>query len=295
MNLWQEPSLIDQVIPLDWERAWAAGEARLLPVSPQGGLVVGSSEDGVSGLVWRDSIGERYDPDRHFFVGVAALSGAAASRGVAAPIFAVAEECADQVSLREALAELGGLDLEIGLRAAALVQYHVSNRFCPGCGNLTDVTQLGRQRFCPECQIEHFPRTDPAVIVIVTDDDDRLLLCHNRAWEPARRSILAGFVEAGESLEQAVYREILEEVSIEVCDLRYVGSQPWPVPRSLMIGFAARAVSTGIQPDQDEITTATWFTRAELREAIEGCTVRLPLPMSIGHHLITGWLTNAPS
>ena len=149
---------------------------------------------------------------------------------------------------------------------------------------------MGRARVCESCGETHFPRTDPAIIVAITDDQDRLLLGHHRTWKPGRYSLLAGFAEAGESLEQAVVREMAEEVRIEVRDITYAGSQPWPMPRSLMVGFWATATSTLPQPDGEEITAASWFSRQDLTEMVSRQEVSLPLDGSIAHRLITRWL-----
>ena len=147
----------------------------------------------------------------------------------------------------------------------------------------------GRSRQCETCGTQHFPRTDPAVIVAILDDADRLLLGHHIGWEATRRSIFAGFVEAGESVEQAIHREIAEEVGLEVCDLVYAGSQPWPMPRSLMLGFWARSSGT-VCVDGEEITSATWYTRESLLEAVAAGEVTLPPKASIASRLVQRWL-----
>jgi NAD+ diphosphatase len=137
---------------------------------------------------------------------------------------------------------------------------------------------------------EHFPRTDPAVIMLVTDPDDRCLLGRNAAWPGRRVSILAGFVEPGESAEQAVIREVAEEVQIKVTNVRYVGSQPWPMPRSLMLGFRAEApAGQDIVVDAEEIAEAFWFSREELVAAIRSREIALPPPVSIARQIIEQW------
>ena len=126
--------------------------------------------------------------------------------------------------------------------------------------------------------------------MLVTDDSDRCLLARNQAWPPRRVSILAGFVEPGESVEQAVAREVSEETGLVVTGLRYVGSQPWPMPRSLMLGFRAHAPgSQRISVDEEEIAEAHWFSRDELRAAIGSGEVLLPPPVSIAHQIIVSW------
>jgi NAD+ diphosphatase len=148
----------------------------------------------------------------------------------------------------------------------------------------------GHARRCPVDGSEHFPRVDPAVIMLVRDDADRCLLARNRNWPPGRVSILAGFVEPGESLEQAVIREVGEETGLRVSGMRYVGSQPWPMPRSLMLGFDARAAGQQeIVVDEEEIAEARWFTREQLTAAVATREVLLPPPVSIAHRIIESW------
>lgn len=127
------------------------------------------------------------------------------------------------------------------------------------------------------------------MIVAVTDDDDRLLLAHQVRWDPTRVSVLAGFVEAGESLEQAVQREIAEEVGVQVTGLRYLGSQPWPFPRSLMLGFAARADDSPVRVDDQEIDHARYYTRDEVSAAVDSGALTLPGPTSIASRMIAAW------
>ncbi len=146
----------------------------------------------------------------------------------------------------------------------------------------------GFARHCEVCQRDHFPRTDPAVIVAVVDQRDRLLLGRQATWGN-RVSVLAGFVEVGESLEHAIHREIGEEVDIALSDVNYFGSQPWPFPRSLMLGFFARATSTDICIDADEIVYADWFTRDELSAQIDSGDLALPGSSSIAARLIQAW------
>jgi NAD+ diphosphatase len=130
---------------------------------------------------------------------------------------------------------------------------------------------------------------DPAVIMLVTDGEDRCLLARNTRWPPRRFSILAGFVEPGESLEQTVRREAREETGLRIGAVRYLGSQPWPMPQSLMLGFWARAAGTELAVDGDEISEAHWFTRDELRSAVTSGRVRLPPPVSIAHRILQWW------
>lgn len=170
--------------------------------------------------------------------------------------------------------------------------------YCSACAARTVVTTAGWARHCPECGREHFPRTDPAVIVgVESADGERLLLGRNAGWgDRPMYSAFAGFVEVGESLESAIVREIEEESGVVVTDLRYRGSQAWPYPRSLMLGFHARAVDdAAARADGVEIVDVRWFDRAALRDAFAGRSdLQLPGAVSIAHHLIRDWLEQRP-
>jgi NAD+ diphosphatase len=191
------------------------------------------------------------------------------------------------------LRQLGSLldDRDAGLlvHAVALDQWHRAHRFCARCGAPTDAAPAGHLRRCPACGAEHFPRTDPAVIVLITDPADRLLLGRQDRWPPRRFSIFAGFVEPGESLEQAVVREVAEEVGLAVTDIRYMSSQPWPFPSSLMLGYTARSGSADATVDGVEISEARWYTRAELAAAVDSGDLLLPPAVSIARRLIESW------
>jgi len=163
---------------------------------------------------------------------------------------------------------------------------------CPRCGSLTTVINGGFARHCTACGEDHFPRTDPAVIVAVVDADDRILLGGQEHWG-RRVSVLAGFVESGESAEQAIHREVAEEVDVTLGDLHYFGTQPWPFPRSLMLGYFARATSTAINLDRDEISHAAWYTREELAARLVGGELGLPGPASIASRMIHAWRERA--
>jgi NAD+ diphosphatase len=192
--------------------------------------------------------------------------------------------------LRQAGPLLGDRDAGLVTHAVALANWHATHNHCPRCGAVTEPIQAGHARRCPVDGSEHFPRVDPAVIMLVRDDGDRCLLARNRNWPPRRVSILAGFVEPGESLEQAVIREVGEETGLWVSGLRYVGSQPWPMPRSLMLGFVARAPGEQeIVVDEEEIAEAQWFTREQLQAAVTTREVLLPPPVSIAHRIIESW------
>jgi NADH pyrophosphatase NudC (nudix superfamily) len=192
--------------------------------------------------------------------------------------------------LREAAALLNDRDAGLFTHAVALANWHATHTHCPRCGTPTVTIAAGHAQRCPADGSEHFPRIDPAVIMLVTDPDDRCLLARNRRWPERRVSILAGFVEPGESAEQAVAREVQEETGIVVTRVRYTGSQPWPMPQSLMLGF--RAAASGdleLRVDDDEIAEAYWYSREELRRALTAQETLLPPPVSIAHRLIESW------
>jgi NAD+ diphosphatase len=196
---------------------------------------------------------------------------------------------ASRTLLRQALGRLDPAQARIAAYASALARWHERHPFCPQCGAATLVAQGGHVRRCPACARDHHPRTDSAVIVLVTDDDDRALLGRQASWPAGRFSTLAGFVEAGEGLEAAVVREVAEESGVVVDDVRYVASQPWPFPASLMLGFLARARSTAITVDGIELEEARWFSRAALTAATTTGEVVLPPASSISRALIDAW------
>ncbi|MFI0373319.1 NAD(+) diphosphatase [Actinomadura sp. 1N219] len=208
--------------------------------------------------------------------------------GASGPLPAI--EGAEPAGLRRVGALLGDRDSGLITHVVALEHWHRTHRHCPRCGAVTRTASAGHMRVCPEDGSQHFPRVDPAVIMLVTDDADRILLARGPQWPADRRSILAGFVEPGESLEQAVAREVREEVGLPVRDVRYLGSQPWPLPQSLMLGFTARTDGdVPLRPDPEEILDAAWYTRDELRTSIENGDLVAPGPLSIAAQLIMRW------
>jgi NAD+ diphosphatase len=229
--------------------------------------------------------------------------GEAADAAAAAPVAAEQQTVTEQVAwlararpglrladLREAAALLNDRDAGLFTHAVALANWHATHTHCPRCGTPTVTVAAGHAQRGPADGSEHFPRVDPAVIMLVTDPDDRCLLARNRRWPERRVSILAGFVEPGESAEQAVAREVGEETGITVARVRYVGSQPWPMPQSLMLGFRASAAGDlEIRVDEEEIAEAHWFSRDELRSALASREILLPPPVSIAHRLIESW------
>lgn len=199
---------------------------------------------------------------------------------------------ADARSLREIGAGLSDDEAAVATTAVALHQWHRAHTHCPLCGAPTHNALAGWERRCPIDGSAHYPRTDPAVIVLITDAEDRLLLARQAAWPEHRFSLVAGFVEPGETAEQAVAREVFEEVGIRVGEPQFLRSQPWPFPSSLMLCFAAPALTTEIHVDGTEITEAQWLTRAALRDKIDDGTVVLGSRVSIARRAIEHWFGN---
>jgi NAD+ diphosphatase len=223
------------------------------------------------------------DDDEIAYFGVSAAAEAQAWAWSAAPD-------AKPISLRLAGALLSDRDAGLLTHAIALANWHDTHTHCPRCGAETIPAPAGHITVCPVDGTEHFPRLDPAVIMLVTDPDDRCLLARGALWPQGRMSVLAGFVEPGESAEHAVVREVFEEVAIVVGQVRYLGSQPWPMPRSLMLGYQATAAAgQSIAVDAEEIGEARWFTRAELREAIDTGEIGVAPSSSIARRLIEFW------
>ncbi len=207
----------------------------------------------------------------------------------------IAVDC-DQVAdptqwqgLRDRALVLPTIDNQLAVQAVAMLNWHRKHRHCAQCGAPTEMRAAGYERQCPLDQSQHYPRTDPAVIMSVIDDLDRILLGRHPAWPRGQFSTLAGFVEPGESLEAAVRREVLEEAGVVVGRVQYLGSQPWPFPSSLMMGFQSWAVDPAIQVDGVEIEQARWFTRAELAQGINCGELRMSSTLSISRHLIEHW------
>ncbi|QNP65195.1 NAD(+) diphosphatase [Streptomyces genisteinicus] len=199
------------------------------------------------------------------------------------------DQSARAAGLREAGLLLSPRDAGLLVHAVALENWQRLHRFCSRCGERTVIAAAGHIRRCPACGAEHYPRTDPAVIMLVTDEEDRALLGRQVHWPEGRFSTLAGFVEPGESIEQSVRREVREEVGVSVGDVSYVASQPWPFPSSLMLGFMARATTSAIEVDGEEIHEARWFSRDDLRAAFESGDVLPPYGISIAARLIELW------
>ncbi len=201
------------------------------------------------------------------------------------------------VVLRSVVQSLADETVEDGpliLHAVGLAEWLWATRHCPRCGGRLEAHEAGHVLRCVDCGRSQFPRSDPAVIMLVTDGepgsaDERCLLGRSPAWPPGRFSTLAGFVEPGETMEDAVRREVEEETGVVVGEVSYFGSQPWPLPASLMIGFIGRAVRTAIDVDGSEIEDARWFTRDEMRSETESGSLVLPGGVSISRSLVESW------
>ena len=187
---------------------------------------------------------------------------------------------------------LTGPDAGILAQGRAQINWHNRHGFCSVCGHETIVQRGGQKRVCPACKAEHFPRVDPVIICLVTDGERCLLgQSRGRLARMNRYSALAGFVDQGESIEEAVAREIMEEAGLQVRNVRYHSSQPWPFPSSLMMGCHAEAATTEINMDPEEMTDVKWFGRQEVLQALAGKNenLLLPGPVAIAHHLIKTW------
>lgn len=264
------------------KRAWTDPRTQVLLVF--GGQSPVFMSDAGPHLALIDSAGAPHDAERTL-LGV--------EDGVA--YFAVMSDAidfSDEVTwcdLRSVGADLDDRDAGLMVTAVGLENWHRAHPMCSRCGTPTEVAAAGWVRRCPHDGHEHYPRTDPAVIVLVRDEQDRALLGRQARWEPGWYSTLAGFIEPGESAEDAVRREVAEESGVRVGEVVYLGSQPWPFPSSLMLGYHAWATDTQISVDGDEIAEAGWFSRAELAAACEDGTVSLPPKVSIARRLIERW------
>ena len=185
-------------------------------------------------------------------------------------------------------------NIESGIAAQARMQllWHKKYRFCSVCGSENQMKRGGQARKCTKCDSDHFPRTDPVIIVVVHDGERCLLgQSRGRLQNTNTYSALAGFVDQGESIEEAVAREVMEEAGIEVKNVKYHSSQPWPLPYSLMIGCHAEAATTEIKMDPEEMTDVKWFSRSEVIESLnkQGDSLKVPMQIAIAHHLIKAW------
>lgn len=276
----------------DWlAQAWT--QAQVLALSPKSATPVELAADGVPRLAFRDAASVDDSAPRRLLGIVDGVPYFAAT---------VERDGADWLTLRDLGPNIDDVGAGLLTSAIALEQWHQRHTHCPRCGFPTVETTSGWTRTCPEDGSEHYPRTDPAVIMLIHDGADLALLGRGAQWAPGRFSTLAGFVEPGESLEAAVAREVVEEVGVAICDIRYVASQPWPFPSSLMLGFSARLDGDPtIELDLIEMAEAGWFTRAEVQQAADwvdagagpkpGNRIEAVSPkLSISRYLIDLWL-----
>lgn len=197
------------------------------------------------------------------------------------------------VELRGVMARLSPRDAELAATAKAIVNWHGTHRFCAKCGAASDVSQGGWQRGCPACGAQHFPRTDPVVIMLITHGNS-VLMGRSPGWPEGMFSLLAGFVEPGETLEAAVRREVDEETGVKVGAVEYLASQPWPFPASLMFGCRGEALSREIEIDPKEIEAAMWMSREEMMTVFAGehPQVKPARKGAIAHFLLHNWLAD---
>src|SRR6516162_2140025 len=202
----------------------------------------------------------------------------------------------ENIDVRTLAPLIAGAEAAILAEARSVVDWHARHRFCAQCGTPSEVASAGWARHCPSCRAHHFPRVDPVVIMLVVGGE-RALLGRGRRRPGARFSCLAGFMEPGETLEDAVRREVREESGIRCGRVRYLASQPWPFPSTLMIGFLAEALTEEITVDPEELAEARWFTRDEIREMVaraaagvdDPARASLPAPVAIAHHICRRW------
>jgi NAD+ diphosphatase len=288
-------TIVDRAGEHRTDQAWldaAWGRARVLLVSDESTTPV--FQDGATvrlALAGPDDVAAGAD---RWFLGVADE----------VPYFAVLSDAhPDWLNIRQLGVAGDPLELDLLVTSVGLTQWHLRHDHCARCGAKTEIQQAGWTRRCPVDNSDHFPRTDPAVIMLVHDGGDRCLLGRGAIWPPGRYSTLAGFVEPGESLESAVIREVFEEAGVVIDDVRYVASQPWPFPSSLMLGFTAHADGASVvRPDKIEMAEAGWFTREQVRQAAdwtdadqhpgdgEGVLYAIPPKLSISRFLIDSWL-----
>lgn len=292
----QHPSRIDRAGHLrensrTLDQLWT--RAKILQIS-QGRLRSGEylSADQVAALIASDEFKE----GSRYFLGLDAITQD--------PYFAWDTEWSaartdDEMSagfttLREVGADLASIDAELALHAVALCNWHQSHPCCSRCGAQTRVDLGGAVRVCDIDKSQHHPRTDCAAIVLIRDNDDRILLGHQPVWPEGRFSTFAGFLEPGETFEQCVAREVLEESGVSVRAITYLGSQPWPFPASIMMAFdAVTDFPETARPDGVEISEVKWFTRDQFKAEAKAGTLLLPPTISVARKMIERWLGEA--
>ena len=273
----QEPSLIDRASELRTDPAVLAELLTRAKVLFVGGGKV-SADLASAKLLYPNT-----KSDENYFLGI--------DRATDTPYFAAHVAESDEfLSLREIGAVLSPLEIGLALHAVALSNWHTSHPRCSRCGAGTKSSLGGAVRVCDQCDAQHHPRTDSAVIVLVRDADDRILLGRQAVWPEARFSTFAGFLEPGETFEQCVSREVFEESGVTVSQIHYLGSQPWPFPASIMIAFEAVIDDpTAARPDGEEIVEVRWYSRAQMRNAMEDGSLLLPPIISVARKMIERW------
>lgn len=298
------PALVDRgsgirMKPGMIEDLLAAGTAKAMVISQRKALV---TADGLwfgdATALWHAISGSDAGAAAAIYLGTT-LTTASLPEGTPVLLFTVAEPPApgttavpaeaEWAGFRDVAARLDANDTALFIEASAISNWHATHTHCPQCGTPTDIEVGGWVRRCPKDHSEHYPRTDPAVIVTIVGPDGRLLLGGGGPADAKNYSTLAGFVEPGESLEQAVVREIGEEVGVRITACQYLGSQSWPFPASLMLGFTATTEDTVAKPDGVEVTRARWFSREELQDAVLTGEITISSRLSIARSLIEHW------
>ena len=273
----QEPSLIDRASELRTDPSTLAVLLKHAKVLSVGGGKV-SADLASAKLLYPNA-----QSKENYFLGI--------DRATDTPYFAAhVAESEELCSLREIGAALSPLEIGLALHAVALSNWHASHPMCSKCGAATTSSLGGAVRVCDQCEAQHHPRTDSAVIVLVRDADDRILLGRQAVWPVGRFSTFAGFLEPGETFEQCVSREVFEESGVSVSKINYLGSQPWPFPASIMISFEALIDDpAAARPDGEEIVEVRWYSRAQLRTAMEDGSLLLPPSISVARKMIERW------
>ncbi|SET95446.1 NAD(+) diphosphatase [Paracoccus homiensis] len=253
MPIWHGKPLFD-LTPDGPRLAWLAPNDALIADSPEAPVFMGLDADGIAHFAADVSYLAPVDESPSDFISNATLD---------------LSETRKFVELRSIMGDIDHRDAGIAAAAKGIFEWRLTHRFCANCGGRNRACHAGWRFECQDCGRQHFPRTDPVVIMLILDGD-RVLLGRQAAWPEGMYSLLAGFMEPGETVEEAVRRETMEEAGIKVGAVRYVTSQPWPFPASLMIGCTGQALSTRITRDPQELEDALWVTKAEIADALEG-------------------------